>query len=143
VSVRVAARFLPLLALQACGGDASAKPIIALDTLDPARIAQCVKQPDQRQVMSCLIGYAPNWGIHVSTDKIVSGFLVPDAPPPSAVVKVLQDVVDQCGLGAAFLQGGTDFQAMLWVGNPDLSATQIDCIRTKERPGIWLEKETY
>jgi hypothetical protein len=93
--------------------------------------------------MTCLIGHAPNWGIHVSSDKIVSGFLDPNAPPPPVVVKLLQDIVDQCGLGATFLQSASDFGATLLVGHPDLSAGQITCIRGMERPGLWLEKEYY
>ena len=50
----------------------------------------------------------------------------------------LIEIVDQCRLGKTYRMQHTDGVLMLAIANSDLAAEQLECVRSKERPGLKL-----
>lgn len=50
----------------------------------------------------------------------------------------LIEIVDQCRLGKTYRMQHTDGVLMLSIANPVLDAKQLECVRSKERPGLEL-----
>jgi hypothetical protein len=127
------------MVLQTCGHKASAEPIVIVDDMNAANIESCVRLEGDRQVRECLYGEAQSWLIEISVGPGLPGTPGSEIFVPNAV-GVLQQIVDRCNLGRAFLESGSDGQASLWVGHPDLTSPQIECVRSMERPGLRLVK---
>ena len=140
---------LLFVALASLGCAAPKNQIIQLDELDDARIRQCIGYPDDNpksdENYQCLIGVSPRWEIDLLSFKLAkrSEPVNPNGPPPASVLQLLQEIVERCELGSAYLQNATDGGARLLIGNPDLKSSQLNCVRSAERPGLRVAKREY
>ncbi|MEO7569237.1 MAG: hypothetical protein ABIT16_06165 [Croceibacterium sp.] len=119
-------------------------PITVIDNMDPAHFDSCARDDPGlgKKFEACVLGESKDWQIDISVSGGLPGTPGAEIFVPNAL-SVLQDIVDRCGLGSTFLQSGSDGQASLLVGHPDLTASQTACIRSAERAGLRLTKRAF
>ena len=130
-----------VLGVEMAYGPALAEPITRMEHNDPERWAGCERFEDARERRECFYrDTETNWSIEIYESGGIPGTPGADLVVPNAF-QVLQGIVDRCELGSAYFLRATDGVAHLYVGHPDLTPKQIDCIRSAERPGLWLREE--
>jgi hypothetical protein len=129
-----------LAVLSACTSETAVGQVNELVLLDDtSEAAECEEMQPPAVAASCYRAMISpfDWEIVIYYERGITGaneVYVPDA------VNVLESIVADCRLGRTILSYNTDGVASLFVGSGGLSDIQQTCIRSYERPGLYLQE---
>ena len=116
---------------------AATNEVVLLDETAEAR--DCDALRSSREAIGCyrVLLEPYDWQVMIYHARGITGDNDTYVPDHRAV---LQDMVERCELGRTLLSYATDGVAYLYIGEGGLGDDQIACVRTFERPGLFLQE---